>query len=52
MGDIAKELGKKWADCTPETKQKYEQMAERDKKRYEVVSEIFILNIINYKNMI
>lgn len=38
MGDIAKELGKKWADCTPDSKSKYEAMADRDKKRYETVS--------------
>lgn len=35
VGDVAKELGKKWADATVELKQKYEQMAERDKKRFE-----------------
>lgn len=38
VGDIAKELGKKWADCDAEAKHKYEVMADRDKKRYEVVS--------------
>lgn len=35
VGDIAKELGKKWADVDPSVKQKYEQMAEKDKARYE-----------------
>lgn len=40
MGDIAKELGRKWADVEPEVKQKYELMAEKDKARYEQVSKI------------
>lgn len=35
VGDIAKELGRKWADAEPHTKQKYEAMAEKDKARYE-----------------
>ncbi|XP_017305296.1 uncharacterized protein LOC103524935 isoform X2 [Diaphorina citri] len=35
VGDIAKELGKKWADVDPSVKTKYEQMAEKDKARYE-----------------
>ncbi|KZC12218.1 High mobility group protein DSP1 [Dufourea novaeangliae] len=35
VGDIAKELGKKWSDADPETKSKYEAMAEQDKARYE-----------------
>ncbi|XP_017062302.1 high mobility group protein DSP1 isoform X2 [Drosophila ficusphila] len=35
VGDIAKELGRKWSDVDPEVKQKYESMAERDKARYE-----------------
>lgn len=38
VGDIAKELGRKWADVEPEVKQKYELMAEKDKARYERVS--------------
>lgn len=37
VGDIAKELGRKWSDVDPEVKQKYESMAERDKARYERV---------------
>jgi len=35
VGEIAKELGRKWSDITPELKNKYEQMAEKDKARYE-----------------
>lgn len=46
VGDIAKELGKKWSDVEPSTKSKYEAMAEKDKKRYEVVSIIFHLSFI------
>lgn len=38
VGDIAKELGRKWSDCVPETKSKYEAMADKDKQRYERVS--------------
>lgn len=38
VGDIAKELGRKWSDCDPETKGKYEAMADKDKQRYERVS--------------
>lgn len=38
VGDIAKELGKKWSDVEPSIKSKYEAMAENDKKRYERVS--------------
>lgn len=35
VGDVAKELGRLWAQIDPATKQKYEAMAERDKARYE-----------------
>jgi len=35
VGDIAKELGKKWSDASPELKSKYEAMAQKDKDRYE-----------------
>ncbi|CRK95524.1 CLUMA_CG008993, isoform A [Clunio marinus] len=38
VGDIAKELGRKWSDCVPEVKGKYEAMADKDKQRYERVS--------------
>lgn len=38
VGDIAKELGRRWSDADPETKAKYEAMAEKDKARYEKVS--------------
>lgn len=38
VGDIAKVLGRLWAEADALTKQKYEQMAERDKARYAQVS--------------
>lgn len=38
VGDIAKELGRRWADADPESKSKYEALAEKDKARYEKVS--------------
>jgi len=38
IGDIAKELGKLWSEISPDTKRKYEAMAERDKARYGRVS--------------
>lgn len=52
VGDIAKALGKKWADCTAEDKAKYAEMAEQDKDRYDKVNfhvfkdnkQIFILS--------
>lgn len=37
MGDIAKELGRRWSDADAEVKAKYEAMAEKDKARYEKV---------------
>lgn len=53
VGDIAKELGKKWSDADPETKSKYEAMAEKDKARYERVtylnlakSSFFLLKVL------
>lgn len=42
VGDIAKELGRRWSDADPEAKSKYEQIAEKDKARYEKVSEISV----------
>jgi len=42
VGDVAKELGKKWSDADITVKQKYEAMAEKDKARYERVYNILI----------
>lgn len=36
VGDIAKELGKKWEVCS--NRAKFEALAAKDKKRYEAVS--------------
>ena len=35
VGDVAKEMSRRWATCDPETKQRFEQMAFEDKQRYE-----------------
>jgi HMG (high mobility group) box len=44
VGDIAKELGKRWGEVDESTKGKYEQMAEKDKARYERVRISFVDN--------
>lgn len=38
MGDIAKELGRRWAAANPDTKSKYDSLSEKDKARYDRVS--------------
>jgi len=43
VGDIAKELGRRWSDVDPELKSKYEAMAEKDKARYDRVSVCLIM---------
>jgi len=35
VGDVAKELGKRWGETESDVKRKYEAMAEKDKARYE-----------------
>jgi hypothetical protein len=35
VGEVAKELGRRWNDCTSEQKSKYEALAAKDKARYE-----------------
>ncbi|KAL1506021.1 hypothetical protein ABEB36_005458 [Hypothenemus hampei] len=35
VGDIAKELGRRWAEADPETRAKYDVLADKDKARYE-----------------
>jgi len=44
VGDIAKELGKRWEACTNRTK--FEQLAAKDKQRYEKVS--FLVTTVLY----
>lgn len=41
VGDIAKELGRRWAEVSPDVKRKYEAMADRDKARYEREMEVY-----------
>lgn len=38
VGDIAKELGKRWSEIDPTNRTKYEGQAEEDKARYDKVS--------------
>jgi high mobility group protein B1 len=45
VGDVAKELGKRWSDADPEVKSKYEAMAEKDKARYDRVSWSLLFNL-------
>jgi len=41
VGDIAKELGKRWETCS--NKPKYEALAAKDKARYEQVWQTYVL---------
>jgi len=41
VGDVAKELGRRWADCDPSTKQKFEQLAAQDRQRYEKEKQVY-----------
>lgn len=38
VGEVAKELGRRWNECTEDQKSKYEALAAKDKARYEKVS--------------
>ncbi len=33
--EVAKELGRRWADMAPEVKQRYQQMAEEGRQKYD-----------------
>jgi high mobility group protein B1 len=44
IGDVAKELGRLWALASPETKQKYQAMSDKDKARYEREMQIYKSN--------
>ena len=46
VGDIAKELGRRWNECTEDQKAKYEALAAKDKARYEKVVFCLFLFII------
>jgi len=42
VGDVAKELGKRWEVCT--NRSKYEQLAAKDRQRYEKVSDLYLVD--------
>lgn len=44
VGDVAKELGRMWAGVDPQTRERYNQMSERDKQRYQRVSLTSVLS--------
>lgn len=41
VGDVAKELGKRWALVEPDAKKRYEQLAAKDKERYQQAIQIY-----------
>jgi len=41
VGEVAKELGRRWADVTSEAKGKFEAMAAKDKARYERENKVY-----------
>ncbi|XP_014672273.1 PREDICTED: high mobility group protein DSP1-like [Priapulus caudatus] len=41
VGDVAKELGKRWGVLTPDVKAKYDALAQKDKKRYETEMKVW-----------
>lgn len=41
VGDVAKELGKRWNEASSDTRAKYEALAAKDKARYSKVYLIF-----------
>lgn len=45
VGDLAKSLGKMWADMTPDDKRTYESMAEKDKERYTQEMEAYLMGV-------
>jgi len=46
VGDIAKELGRRWETCS--NKAKYEALAAKDKARYEQVRHIYLLPLLEF----
>lgn len=51
VGDIAKELGERWNHTAPGDKLIYEEAAQRDKERYEKVSGLEPLLLMNFTLM-
>jgi uncharacterized short protein YbdD (DUF466 family) len=41
VGEVAKELGRRWNECTDEQKSKYEALAAKDKARYEKENNVY-----------
>jgi high mobility group protein B1 len=41
VGEVAKELGRRWADVTPDAKSKFEALAAKDKVRYERENKVY-----------
>lgn len=50
VGDIAKELGRRWADATPTFKSTYEAKAEKDRERYVLDKQDFQQMLKDEKN--
>lgn len=46
MGEIAKELGKKWAETSPEMKKKYSEQGEVEKEKYNKVRALYVQYMI------
>lgn len=45
VGEVAKELGRRWNECTEDQKSKYEALAAKDKARYEKVTSLLYFAI-------
>ena len=41
IGEIAKELGRRWAEATPDVKKKYADKGEKEKEKYNKVRQYF-----------
>lgn len=50
VGDIAKELGRRWSEAAPNCKSKYEAKAEKDRERYIREKEEFQQKLKDEKN--
>ncbi len=50
VGDIAKELGRRWASASPKTKTLYEGKAEKDRERYVKEKQAFQQKLKDEKN--
>lgn len=50
VGEVAKELGRRWNECTEDQKSKYEALAAKDKARYEKVISIHVNKFLIFSN--